>query len=64
MTEVHRIAVEARPTTAAVRLRAAVTAEEVHTHPEVHLIAAEVHRQVVTAEAEVHPADTDDNRTT
>ena len=63
-TEVHRTAVEVHLTIAAVRLPAAVTAGAVHTHPEVHLIAAEVHRQVVTAEAEVHPADTDDNRTT
>lgn len=58
MTEVHRIAVEARPTTAAVRLRAAVTAEEVHTHPEVH-------HQEATAEAAVLPAvDTEDKHLT
>ena len=63
-TEVHRTAVEVHLTIAAVRLPAAVTAEEVRTLPAVHHTAAEVHRQVVTAEAEVHPADTDDNRTT
>ena len=57
-TEAHRIAVEVHQTTVAVHLRAAVTAEEVHTHPEVHL-------QVVTAEAAVLPAvDTEDKHLT
>lgn len=57
-TEAHRIAVEVHQTTVVVRLRAAVTAEEVHTHPEVHL-------QVVTAEAAVLPAvDTEDKHLT
>lgn len=67
MTEVHHTAVEVHLTTVgAVHLPAAVTVAEVHIHPEVHRTAVEVHhhRVVATAEVAVHPADTDDNRTT
>ena len=66
MTEVHHTAVEVHLTTVgAVHLPAAVTVAEVHIHPEVHRTAVEVHHRVVaTAEVAVHPADTDDNRTT
>ena len=64
-TGVHRIAedhhtaeVRRTITAAAVRHPAAATAEaRDHSHQEVHLAEA-------TAEAEVHPADTEDNRTT
>ena len=64
---VRRHTTEVHLTTAEARLQAAVTAEEVHTHPEVHHTAVEVHRRqaVATAEAEVHQAeDIEDNKPT
>ena len=65
-TGVHRIAVVPHRTIAEVLRPAAVTAEEVRIHPEVHHSAVEVLRRqgVATAEEEVHQADIDDNRIT
>lgn len=62
-TEVHHTAEVRLLTTAEVHHRAAVTAEAVHIHPEVHRTAAEVRHQAAdTAEEAVLPeVDTGDN---